>query len=153
MTQIKSIQLNDILFGVLIFAVVTLGLYLGLESSGPYFPDLMKSDDPYMVRLRTTMFTTFALPIGSVLALSAVAASWSRRRDKPQNSRAAFYAFGWPIVMSVLLWHELLIFLVSAIVGSIIGLVGLSQTARATYAVVKHRRNYTDLLAIPLNLM
>lgn len=151
MNQIKSIQRNDILFGMLIFVVTTLGLYLGLQSTGPYFPDMMKSDDPYMVRLRTTMFATFAIPLGSILALSAVAASWSRRRDKPQNSPAAFYAFGWPIVMSVLLWHELLIFLVSIIVGAIIGLIGLSQTVRAAYAVIKHRRNYIDLLAIPLN--
>jgi hypothetical protein len=141
----------QVLMAVLVFILTQLGLHYGLESVIPYFTDVVERGDPWavdwMVNKRQEIYSAFALPLGVGLLIPAVSLVRGIRGDVRHFSRLGHFALAWPLVMSVLLWHQLLMFFICPFL-----LLSLIVAFLASSRSLLFRYNWGDLLAIPLNI-
>ena len=147
-----TLNIQEVLAVIIVLVIAELGFYYGLQSTSPYFPDAMEHDDPWMVDKRQELFLAFALPLGMALFAPAVSlVRGIRQEDIRHFSRLGHFASAWPLLVSVMLWHELLIFLGCGLI-LIFLLVGLVAAIVVALRALLLKRNLGDLLALPLNV-
>ena len=138
---------------VLIFIVISeLGLFCGLQSTGPYFPDALDRDPSvaqWMQSKRQEIFLQFFPLLGLLIMTSAVSLILGCQKNTRFFSRLGILACAGPLFASLSLWNSLLNWVRA---GYFLLLPGAILSVLSTVKVIASRRNFGDLLAIPLNI-
>jgi hypothetical protein len=156
-TQRSPLTINrtEALVAALVLVVVELWIYCALLGTGPYFPDAVEDDPSLLTWLEEEMreiYSTFALPLGSVLLIPSVSLVRYVRKDVRHFSQLGHLASAWPLVTSVFLSNTLFIWLLSTTLGGLLLLVGVALGIIASVRALLTKRHLGDLVSIPLNV-
>jgi hypothetical protein len=149
-----TLDIVEVLVAVLVLVIAELGLYYGLQSTGPYFPDAVEDFPELLTRMddeRREIFLACTLPLGMIILVSSISLVRGIRMDVRHFSRLGHIASAWPVFSSAFLWHGDLIFLCSWL-GLPFLLAGIIVSVISSVRALVSRRNTGDWVALPLNV-